>query len=67
METQKTVFSYVNLINLKERKTTWCSRTQRWLKRFVGNDFETSDSRLITTKIIDVLRSIKILNSSVAV
>ena len=27
----KTIIS----INPKERKTTWCSRIQRWLKRFV--------------------------------
>ena len=62
----KTIISDIISINPKERKTTWCSRTQRWLKRFVGNDYENGDSRLITTKIIDVLRSRRTLNTSVA-
>ena len=31
----KTIISDIISINPKERKTTWCSRTQRWLKRFV--------------------------------
>ena len=62
----KTIISDIISINPKERKTTWCSRTQRWLKRFVGNDYENGDSRPITTKIIDVLRSRRTLNTSVA-